>query len=175
MDDLKSRLRKLRMKRGLSGAKLAKMLDTRQSKISDIETGKVYMKAEDLPRYAEALNTTVTYLLTGYDPKNEPLEEIGLSNNAVNILRKTNDDSVGCILSSIIEHRLFFPLMKNIEILSEPDREFNRMFADSVLLHLTHDLPYVDSPEQIRSAYMYQTVKLFEQIIKSITKGEKQQ
>ena len=172
MDDLKTRLKTLRKANGLSMDQLAQILDTQQSRISDIEAGRGYIKADDLPKYAEALKTTVSYLSVGYDPDNEQLADLGLSNNTVNILREKKDSAVPVILSSIIEHRLFIPLIRNIEILSKPKQEFNKMFTKSVLLHLASDLPYVDSPEQIRSAYMYQTVKLFEDIIESITQKE---
>ena len=81
MADLKKRLHDLRVDQDLSMKKLADMVGTQQSRISDIEHGKGYIHADDLPKYAEALQTTVSYLVTGNQPDNETIaDDLGLSN-----------------------------------------------------------------------------------------------
>ena len=89
MSDLKTRLFDLRTDAGLSMAELAKKVGTYQSRISDIESGKSCIKADDLPKYADALNTTVSYIVTGKYPENETIcDELGLSNKTIETLRE---------------------------------------------------------------------------------------
>ena len=82
------RLRKLRQQAGLTGAELAEIVGTNQSRISAIETANnAYINALDLPLYAAALNTTVSFLVSGYEPENEFVgHELGLSNKTINRL-----------------------------------------------------------------------------------------
>ena len=82
-------MKRLREEAEISQAKLAELvgIPNHQSRISDIEKGKGYLYAEELPVYAKALNTTVSYLVTGNEPANETVSsELGLSNKAVNRL-----------------------------------------------------------------------------------------
>ena len=86
-ETIPERLKRLREEAEISQAKLAGLVGTKQSRISDIEQGKGYLYAEELPVYALALNTTVSYLVTGNEPDNETVSaELGLSNKAVNRL-----------------------------------------------------------------------------------------
>lgn len=168
MSDMKKRLKDLRIDNDLSMKELAGLVGTQQSRISDIESGKGFIKADDLPKYAEALNTSVSYIVTGYDPENEAYKDLGLSNAALNKLKKSKGTNIPNILSQIIENRLFYPLMQNIEVYMKPQAEFNKMFTSAVLLHLTADWPYVDNPEDLRFMYQHQVTKTFENIIEII-------
>lgn len=86
-ETVSERLKRLRLEAGLTGSRLAEMVGTQQSRISDIEKGKGYLYADELPKYAEALKTTVSYLVTGNEPANETVSaELGLSNKAINRL-----------------------------------------------------------------------------------------
>lgn len=88
-ETIPERLKRLRLEQELTGSQLAEMVGTKQSRISDIENGKGYLYAEELPLYAEALKTTVSYLVTGNEPENETVSaELGLSNGTINRLRK---------------------------------------------------------------------------------------
>ncbi len=115
MKDLKTRLRELRIDNDLSMDALAAKVGTYQSRISDIENGKAHIRAEDLPKYAKALNTTVSYIVTGYDEGNELLpKDLGLSNTAINNIRQMdaniieafeyliNDELYGMALASFM-------------------------------------------------------------------------
>lgn len=86
-ETIPERFKRLRLEAGLTGTRLAELTGTKQSRISDIENGKGYLYADELPVYASALNTTVSYLVTGNDPPNEAVSaELGLSNKALNRL-----------------------------------------------------------------------------------------
>lgn len=86
-ETIPERFKRLRLEAGLTGTRLAEMTGTKQSRISDIENGKGYLYADELPNYAKALNTTVSYLVTGNEPENEAVSaELGLSNKALNRL-----------------------------------------------------------------------------------------
>lgn len=88
-ETIPERLKRLRLEQELTGSQLAEMVGTKQSRISDIENGKGYLYAEELPLYASALKTTVSYLVTGNEPENETVSaELGLSNGTINRLRK---------------------------------------------------------------------------------------
>lgn len=87
-ETIPERFKRLRIQAGLTGSRLAELTGTKQSRISDIENGKGYLYADELPVYAEALNTTVSYLVTGNKPENESLSaELGLSNGTIDRLR----------------------------------------------------------------------------------------
>ena len=87
-ETIPERFKRLRIQAGLTGSRLAELTGTKQSRISDIENGKGYLYADELPVYAEALNTTVSYLVTGNKPENEALSaELGLSNGTIDRLR----------------------------------------------------------------------------------------
>lgn len=91
-ETIPERLKRLRLEAGLTGSRLAELTGTKQSRISDIENGKGYLYADELPVYASALNTTVSYLVTGNEPANETLSaELGLSNGTINRLRKNRE------------------------------------------------------------------------------------
>lgn len=90
-ESISERLKRLRNEAGLTGTQLAERVGTTQSRISDIENGKGYLYADELPKYAEALNTTVSELVMGTRPENETLSrETGLSDEALNRLRVFN-------------------------------------------------------------------------------------
>ena len=159
--------------KGISQTDLARAVGISRSQLAMIETNQRKASGEVLELIADSLGISLYHLITGIDDNNHSVfETIGLSNNAIEILKKQKDSVTTNMLSKIIENRLFFQLMKNIEILSKSAEDFNKIFASSVVFHLVSDLPYVDSPENIRSAYMYQTVKLFETMIDEITKEE---
>ena len=88
------RLRKLRKKAGLSADKLAEKVGTYQSRISLIENGeeKAYLTISDYHKYAEALNVTVSELITGIKPDNETLSrETGLSDEVISRLKSLRE------------------------------------------------------------------------------------
>lgn len=94
-ESIRERLKRLRENAELSQSQLAEMVEAKQSRISDIENGKGYLYAEELPVYASALNTTVSYLVTGIEPENETVSaELGLKNHAINVLRNQDNESV---------------------------------------------------------------------------------
>lgn len=91
-ETIPERLKRFREKAGISQTKLAEMVGAKQNRISDIENGKGYLYADELPVYASALNTTVSELVTGNEPPNETLSaELGLSNGTINRLRKNRE------------------------------------------------------------------------------------
>lgn len=94
-ESIRERLKRLRLEAGLTGSRLAELTGTKQSRISDIENGKGYLYADELPVYASALNTTVSYLVTGIEPPNETVSaELGLKNHAINVLRNQDNEAV---------------------------------------------------------------------------------
>lgn len=105
-ETIPERLKRLRLEQELTGSKLAEMVGTNQSRISDIENGKGYLYAEELPLYAEALKTTVSYLVTGNEPENETLSaELGLSNNSIEILRNQDNEAVRNLVNILLFDR----------------------------------------------------------------------
>lgn len=94
-ESIRERLKRLRLEAGLTGSRLAELTGTKQSRISDIENGKGYLYADELPVYASALNTTVSYLVTGIEPPNQTVSaELGLKNHAINVLRNQDNEAV---------------------------------------------------------------------------------
>lgn len=169
------RIEELRKDNGLSQQELAHEIGITRQLLSMIEIDKRLPTIDVLNKLSERLNVSVYTLLTGYDDSNALIaNDLNLSNDALNVLKTQKDSSVPVILSQIIEHRLFVQLIRNIEILCKPQQEYNKMFTSAVILHLTDNLPYFDSPEDIQTAYRYSTIKLFENIVDSIVerKGE---
>ena len=94
-ETIAERLKRLRLEAGLTGSRLAELTGSKQSRISDIENGKGYLYADELPVYASALNTTVSYLVTGIEPPNQTVSaELGLNNHAINVLRNQDNEAV---------------------------------------------------------------------------------
>ena len=90
LETISERFKRLRIEAGLTGTRLAELTGTKQSRISDIENGKGYLYADELPVYASALKTTVSYLVTGNKPENEAVsDELGLSDKTINRLSTT--------------------------------------------------------------------------------------
>ena len=177
------RIHDLLIDRNMSITTLQKITGIPRTKLSmikndytDTNNGKQRtFTTDELLLCADALGVSPAFLLTGYNDDNAIVsKDLNLSNDALNVLKQQKDTSVPVILSQIIEHRLFVQLVRNIEILCKPQREYNKMFTSAVLLHLTSDLPYFDNPEDIQTVYRYSTIKLFENIIDSIVerKGE---
>ena len=109
-ESIPERLKRLRIDAGMTGKQLADKVGTQQSRISDIENGKGYLYAEELPVYAEALNTTVSYLVTGNEPENETLSrETGLSDETINRLRSSRDQENSVFADAI---NIFFEQSK---------------------------------------------------------------
>ena len=101
-ETISERLKRLRLEAGLTGSRLAELTGSKQSRISDIENGKGYLYADELPVYASALNTTVSYLVTGNETANETVSaELGLSNNTINRLRKFQENKVPDLAEAI--------------------------------------------------------------------------
>ncbi len=69
------RLKKLRLKKGLTQAELAKMLNIGESTISFYEAGKREPDYEMLNRFADLFNVSVDYIL-GRTDFNKPIETI---------------------------------------------------------------------------------------------------
>ena len=59
---LGSRIRELRKRRGLTQRELAARLCIGQSAVSSLETGRTHLRAEDVPRLAEALGVSIPEL-----------------------------------------------------------------------------------------------------------------
>lgn len=95
-ESIRERMKRLREKTAkLSQSQLAEAVGTTQSRISEIENGKGYLYADELPVYASALNTTVSYLVTGIEPPNQTVSaELGLKNHAINVLRNQDNEAV---------------------------------------------------------------------------------
>ena len=159
----------LRNKRGLSQDELGRALNENRNKIDHWERGDRQIKADDIVKLADFFEVSCDELLTGTKPENTTIvRELGLSNKASDILKKQKDSLVPGVLSQIIEHRLFVPLIRNIGIWCKPQEEFSKMFSSAVRLHLANDLPYVDSPDDLRAVYKYSLIRQFERIVDSI-------
>ena len=102
-ETIPKRLKRLRENAELSQSRLAEIAGTKQSRISDIEKGKGYIYAEELPVYASALNTTVSYLVTGNKPENETLsDELGLSDWSIEVLRNQDNEAVRNLVNILL-------------------------------------------------------------------------
>lgn len=89
IESISERLKRLRTEARLSQAALASRVNKSQSQISDLEKGKAYLATDELPDFASALGTTISYLVTGNEPEHETISaELGLSNKTINRLSK---------------------------------------------------------------------------------------
>lgn len=77
-----NRIREQRIKQGLTGIQLAKLVNMSQSAISDIENGKRNIDSREIPLFAAALDCSVEYLCS-----NNLALETGLSERAVETLK----------------------------------------------------------------------------------------
>lgn len=153
-----------------SQRELAEALDVSQKTVDKWEHDQVMLNSEKIVALADFFNVSTDYLLRGGNPDSLVLmNETGLPESTIQRLRIFKDSSIPTFLSKVVEHRLFFQLMQMIDHLSHPE-DFNRMFTDSVIHRLTKDGVYVDSPDDFRAIYEYQTTIIFSDIVREITR-----
>lgn len=88
MGFVERQVRKLREEKGLTQYALGKLVGTSQTQINRYETEHGHILAEDLPAFAKALNTTVSYLVTGINDDNYAIaEDLDLTNDSIVALR----------------------------------------------------------------------------------------
>ena len=79
-----TRIREQRKKVGLTQDDLAMKLNLSREQIVKIESGKRKVQADDVPLFADVLETNCDYLLTGNDEWNTRLvDELGLTNEVI--------------------------------------------------------------------------------------------
>lgn len=66
--EIRKRITRLRVRSKISRAELARLLDTNRRHVWRIETGRLRLLADDLPKYARALRVPVATLVTGRSP-----------------------------------------------------------------------------------------------------------
>ena len=85
---LGERIRDLRKDNDLSQAALGEIVGLGKNAISKIEKGTQSLLAQDLPAFAEALGTTVSYLVTGIKDENlATAEDLDLTDDTIEALR----------------------------------------------------------------------------------------
>lgn len=71
-----NRIYSLRKSKNLSQMELAELVDMSKNSISNIELGKQLCSTDKLPRFAEALDTSVEYLLHGNEESDSEEEHL---------------------------------------------------------------------------------------------------
>lgn len=89
-----SRIRELRQKNNLTHEALAEKIGISRDLITKIENGKRDLRSDVAVDIADALDTTCDYLLRGIAPENlDTAKDLGLSNDAINVLRAIADET----------------------------------------------------------------------------------
>ena len=89
-----SRIRELRQKKNLTHEALAEKIGISRDLITKIENGKRDLRSDVAVDIADALDTTCDYLLRGIAPENlDTAKDLGLSNDAINVLRAIADET----------------------------------------------------------------------------------
>ena len=87
--EIGKRIFDLRKEKKLSQMKLAELVDMSKNSISNIELGKQLCGTDKLHRFAEALDTTIDYLMYGTEATNEvDLEEKQIEMELILILQR---------------------------------------------------------------------------------------
>ena len=74
----------------MTQARLADLVETSQVQIARYENDQSQIPACDLPKFARALNTSVSFIVEAVDPENVTLaEELDLSDESIKILKET--------------------------------------------------------------------------------------
>ena len=141
------------------------------------ETGRSKPDLDSLFLMSKVLDVDIDYLIGRLSKPTHDIEfinnETGLSTEAISVLKhqqEINDTDTSSILSEIISHRLFVELIRTISVLSRPSSDYNKIFMDSVINHIIdNNAIYLESPEDIRSLYETQIVRLFSLIINDVT------
>ena len=104
-----SRIRELRQKNNLTHEALAEKIGISRDLITKIENGKRDLRSDVAVDIADALDTTCDYLLRGIAPENlDTAKDLGLSNDAINVLRAIADET-----GQKEENRQVYELLKN--------------------------------------------------------------
>ena len=76
----------------MTQARLADLVETSQVQIARYENDQSQIPACDLPKFARALNSSVSFIVEAADPENVTVaEDLGLSNESIEILKRTKD------------------------------------------------------------------------------------
>lgn len=119
-----ARVAERRNEMGLKQRELADMLSVKRETVNQWENGIRQIKGEDIARLADALGTTTDYILRGIKTENLDISrETGLSDRAIEILRKLSTekvDAIGCTskfqdcLSGLIESSFLYDLCNSL-------------------------------------------------------------
>ena len=155
-----------------SQEEFAAALGVSRDAVSNWERGNTPPLLTHILKMCDLYSVDVDYLLGRIDCQTHDLQFVhdvtGLSEAAINKLSDVKDRSRSAdILSSIIAHRLFMPLIFEINKLTNPP---TGEFTKAVVNHLVDDAPYVDSPDDLRAARQFYMTRTLTNIVDDMSK-----
>ena len=95
---------------------LAKAVDVRQQTVSLYKNGETQPTPETLVRIADYFDVSVDYLLTGVSSQNKPIyEELGLSEEAIGMLKRAKETAIIATLNELLSDRGFYDFLEDTD------------------------------------------------------------
>lgn len=93
---------------------LAKAVGVRQQTVSLYKNGETQPTPETLVRIADYFDVSVDYLLTGVSSQNKPIyEELGLSEEAIGMLKRAKETAIIATLNELLSDRGFYDFLED--------------------------------------------------------------
>ncbi len=93
---------------------LAKAVGVRQQTVSLYKNGETQPTPETLVKIADYFNVSVDYLLTGVSSQNKPIyEELGLSEEAIGMLKRAKETAIIATLNELLSDRGFYDFLED--------------------------------------------------------------
>ena len=95
---------------------LAKAVGVRQQTVSLYKNGETQPTPETLVKIADYFNVSVDYLLTGVSSQNKPIhEELGLSEEAIGMLKRAKETAIIATLNELLSDRGFYDFLEDTD------------------------------------------------------------
>ena len=95
---------------------LAKAVGVRQQTVSLYKNGETQPTPETLVRIADYFDVSVDYLLTGVSSQNKPIyEELGLSEEAIGMLKRAKETAIIATLNELLSDRGFYDFLEDTD------------------------------------------------------------
>lgn len=148
--EIGKRIRSLRDDLEISGAELAARVGISRTTLSNYETGKQAVHVDELQSFADALNTTVSYLVSGIDEGSELVaRDLRLSNSTIRKLRSSKDQRIQKAVDILVRDPDILPFLYHY--FTDPESVFKKtLFVHHGLHNIPLDkLPFID-PEDLK-------------------------
>ena len=148
--EMGERIQESRKKRKISQVDLAKQLMVSREILSKYENGTRIPSIDKLNEIADILGVDFVYLVSGFDRENISLEDTGLSNESLTVLRILHENQDQASKNALAALNI---LLQNSILLSLIGQYFRNDFAKTLMVDPGNNQPMMEVPvEKIKTS-----------------------